>query len=684
MPARPMAEPNYLVLDFETASLVDLKVVGAEVYSQHPTTEILCLVYTVFGEKKLWVPGDPALGLRGAAQHPDVVFVAHNALFERAIWRNIMVPRFGFKDIPIERWHCTQAAAAWRALPLKLEHGNKVLGLEHQKDMEGSRITVAMSRPKKGIMVRSPELLQRVYTYCESDIDAEVDQFKRIGLLSTYERPIWELDALVNDRGVRVDLDFVRQAQLVAERASAPLMAEFEAMTGLDSANKVAKIVAWCIDQGFDVGSLGKDNLKALLGGSIDDDEEDTGGDPVSAYERVFGTPMLGNENIPMRGLPERVRRVLEIRRVLGSSSIKKLRRIPLCVAADGRVHGLEQYHGAITGRWTGRLFQPHNFPRGSLRLGNKSPPPQMVVDAIMTGDPAIVELVLNAPPIECIISSLRHTIVPAPGQLFGCGDFAGIEARIVLALAGQHDKTAMMASGVDVYLDMADDIYKHPKGTLTKADIAERTIGKNTVLGCGFQMGWETFKGRYCQHQTDEFAQGVIQTYRTVWAPRVPKLWYALEAAALEAVRDGRPHEAYGVVYRVWDDWMTARLPSGQTLFYFRPRFEPEGGKFGQDCWSFWAQHNSRWQNIQAYGGLLTENVVQALARGLLYEAMVRFENHGWPVVLTVHDEVLIETKSPDVKTMKEIMCYRSPWATAMKVPIDADVWVGDRYKKG
>jgi DNA polymerase len=308
-----------------------------------------------------------------------------------------------------------------------------------------------------------------------------------------------------------------------------------------------------------------------------------------------------------------------------------------------------------------------------------------IVVDAIMTGDWHYVEAIVG-PAIETVASGLRHALVAAEGDEFVCGDFASIEARIVLALAGQHDKTALLASGADVYLDMAGAIFGRP---VVKSETPLRQIGKNTVLGCGFQMGAAKFLARYCQGRTLEFAKSVIDAYRTVWAPLVPKLWYGLQDAATRAVWDRTPNEAFGVVYALEDRWLTALLPSGRKLWYYNPqpvtRAMPWDKNDIRPAFTYQAWKNGHLVTVTAYGGLLTENVVQALARDLLVSAMFKCRAENIPIVLTVHDEILAEVdkRRQAEQMLKQIMEDRDPWAIELKVPVLSECWSGGRYHK-
>lgn len=680
--------------------MLDLPECGADVYWHHILTEILCLVYTVDGASYVWRPGDPIDHLAALACDPNVIFVSHGP-FEQIGWAAKMVPEYGFPPLSIERWHDTMAACAWQAKPLALEKLAPAIRLPIEKDTEGRKHTLDMSKPmtkagaarsgivyQPGTLDRSPAAINRTIVYCRRDVDVEAMAHGRLGYPSAYERRVWELDQKINQRGVRIDQAFVRKAIEVVEKASRRLAAEFEILTGGLAPTQRDKLIGWCASQGVRLDNLQKEYLSRLLGGSIDDDP-----DELPAAEDYGLVPEEGDA-LPC--LPDGVRRALQIRQTLGSASIAKLPRMLACCGAGSRARYILQYHAAGTGRWGGRLFQPQNFPRGSLRLGaapvageqdkRKAPPVDMVVAAIMSGSPDVVEMILGAPAIECVVSSLRHAIVAEPGNVLLSGDFAGIEMRIVLALAGQYDKTELLATGKDVYIDMAGQIYRRP---VSKDDIAERTIGKNTVLGCGFGMGHKTFRARYCKDQTPEFAKGVIDAYRKQWAPKVPDLWKGLERAALEAVQTGRETHSYGITYKKSQGALHALLPSGQILWYNEPaltsRAMPWDATDVRLSWKYRAFKQGQWKEIHAWGGLLTENVVQALARGLLVDSMYRLEREGFPLVMTVHDEDVSEVPRAraDEEAFKQIMAEVPAWAAPIRVPVNVEGWQGERYRK-
>jgi DNA polymerase len=662
-----------IILDFETASPVDLKLCGAAVYAEHPLTEILCLVWRREGSNAfgVWAPlveeYADLYSLDLLAGNPGTIFVSH-ASFEQFIWRAILVP-LGLPELPPERWEDTQATAGWRSLPLQLEKLCKVLDLDVQKDMAGRRLTLGLSKPDKktGMLDRSRPSLERVIEYCKADVAGEEATLHHIGDLSPAERKVWLLDQEINQRGVRLDMEFVRLAQLVVDRATIPLTEEFRDLTGGINPGQRGKIIEWCAGQGTELENLQKPYLAELLGTREEDD----------AYESLAGDGDDGPVSAPGVSLPMHVRRVLAIRQMLGSTSIKKLVRMRACVCADGRARGLLQYHAAHSGRWGGRLLQPQNFPRGT------GLDPEIAVASILQGDPALVESSCGAAAIEVVGHSLRHALIPAEGYVFEVGDFAGIEMRVVLALAGQHDRCALLASGVDVYIDMANAIYN--RTDITKANIAERTIGKNTVLGCGFQMGAPKFHGRYCKDQPFEFAEKVVDAYRETWAPKVPALWNAFKVAVTECVRYGKTVEVYGCTFRRSGDFMAIDLPSGwQTLWYYRPQMHVRDEYGPSPC--YWAMKAGQWTRIYLYGGIICENIVQALARGILVEAMGRLNyREKRPVVLSVHDEAICEVPEgmADKAFFKAIMEETPAWVTKMGVPIEVEAWIGPRYRK-
>ena len=665
---------RWYIGDFETRSLCNLKEAGAWRYAEDLSTEIICFNLTdPHGNKRRWYPGDDPAWLIELAADEEVTIISWNVGFEKAIWRTILVRDLGFPDIPNPRWHDIMAAAAMKTIPQKLERAGPVLRLPVQKDMEGNKLVLSLSKPnRKGMLPDiTPEIRKRASDYCDTDLDTELEAHARLGFLPPGERKVWLLDQRINERGVRLDMEYVAKAQEVVDKASVPLLAEFARLTGGLKPTQRDKVIEWCSDNGFRPDNMQKEYMDEILG-SLEGEEDD--GDDSAAGEADLG------------GIPPIVREALQIRQLVTSASIKKLRRMRTCVCSTGRAYGLLQYHGAGPGRWAGRLLQPQNFPRGSLKLDGEAPPPELLVSAIMTGDPEYVQM-MYGPPVQAVVSGLRHAIIADPGRALLSGDFSTIEARICLALAGQHDKTAIMAAGKDIYIDMAQQIYKCPVDK--KKDPEKRQTGKNAVLGLGFGMGAPKFQSKYAKKEPLEFAQNVVETYRKEWAPLVPKLWYGLMGAATQTVHDRTVNEAFGVEYRLEDGWLTARLPSGRKLWYRNPQPAREAMPWDETdirrMFTYEALKMGQWKTIKAFGGLLTENVVQALARDLMVAAMFRAEQAGLPVILTVHDEIVCEPEAAraDVKALDQLMREGTVWSKALQIPIATETWTGDRYKK-
>jgi len=675
----------YWVLgDFETASACDLKRVGAWRYAEDPTTEILCFAFTAqYGGRKeyLWHPSMKTENstLMQFALDPNAIFVAHNVSFEKTIWRTIMVPEFGFPDIPDRRWHDTMASCAMLSLPQGLDRAAMALRLPNQKDREGSTFTLGLSKPNKktGMLNRTPEAYQRVGRYCMSDVAAEIDLLDRIGWLPLKERKVWLLYERINQRGLRIDLDFVAKAQQVVDLGSAPLRAEFAELTGGLRMGLRDKVLAWLRNHGVAIDNLQKETVADFLEEWEDAGYEDLSGDLVD--------DLCGDNRVPTG----KGRRALQIRSLVESSSIKKLQRMADCACADGRARGLLAYHGTMPGRPAGRLLQPTNFPRGTIEVGGRRPDVDTLVAAIMTGDPQYVEMAIG-PPVETVASSLRHALIADRGRVFFSGDYAKIQACIVLALAGQHDKAALMTHPtIDAYCNMAEQIYKRP--VTKKEHPEERQVGKNSVLGLGFQMGAKKFWAKYCkrQGQTLEFAQGVVDVYRKEWAPLVPKLWYSLQEAAIRAVWDGGMHEAYGIEYQIEREWLTARSPAGSKIWYPFPQktrrampWDPDDVRPG---FSFRAVKQGQWVEIDAFGGQLTENIVMRIEADIQEASAFRLEKNGFPIVLTVYDENVCEPELADAdeKAFEQLMLEVDPWVKACSIPIAVDCWQGSRYRK-
>lgn len=595
-----------------------------------------------------------------------------------------MVPFYGWPAVPPDQWYDTQASCAYRAIPLKLEMAAKVLGLEEQKGKVNSKFF----KPNKKTGLYPTEGIDVVYDYNLQDLRTETALLQRLRALPPEEMANWQLNQRIQARGIQLDLDFIKSAQTIVDRATVPLMAEFEKLTGLDKVGS-PKLIEWVGARGVTLPNMQAATIDSLLGVESEDEDDDEPGH----FDLTDFVP----------DLPGDVRRALEIRRILGSASVKKLRAMLACIGSNGRACGATQYHAATTGREGGRLFQPQNFPRGKIDKLKQKGGMNALIAAIRGEDPDVLAAMFETDAISAVATALRHAIIAKDGHVLNVGDFSTIEARIVLALAGQWDKVDLLANGGDPYCDIASQIFgwevdkkaaKDPGHPEHHKHLNARQTGKNSVLGLGFQMGKDKFHARYCEDQPLEFAERIVNVYRKEWAPEVPSLWREIEDAALLTVWERKPHEAYGIRYQLEDGWLSCRLPSGRKLWYFDPKPVRKEMKWStpeepdiRRSWTYRARKAGRMQTIDAYGGHLTENVVQATARDLLYHAMHRCEGEGLPVVLTVHDEIVCEVPESSCqnspKLLEEIMCDRPRWAIERKIPVAAECWVGKRYRK-
>jgi DNA polymerase len=663
--------------DFETRNIggCDLTKAGASRYAADPATEIICFGYRVDGTDHSWVPdrfhvsptlsthADTCERLARLAADPAVTFACFGG-FEQAIWQKIMVGRHGFPPIPTPRWVDLRATCSSLALPRALDKALAALGLPIEKDKEGQRLVRSLSRPNRrsGLYPElTPAIVERVAAYNRIDILAlEAMRKQGLGRLSAAEKAVWELDQRINARGIAIDVDFVAAAKRIAGQVMGEAIAEFAELTGGVLPTQVAKTREWLRGQ-----RCALPNLEA---------------------ETV-------DEALEAAGLPDDVRRALEIRQIVAAASLKKLDAMLAVVEPDGRARGLLQYHGAGTGRWSGQLIQPQNFPRPTLEADAD---PEELAAAVKTGDPD--QLRRWGKPIDVLVSSLRCALTAADGAMLGAGDFSMIEACVLLALAGQHDKCELIAEGADIYRDMAATIYGldrdafmgAPADQLSAEETEQRRTGKNGVLGCGYQIGAEGFYRRFCRHAEDgkELAARIVALYRNTWAPKVPILWRDLEGAARRAMlHPGQSVVANcGVAYRLTTraglPCLDCTLLNGKPLHYVNARLDSQD-KWGRPRWTYNAYKQGRWDAYEPYGGQLTENVVSALARELLVHAMFALEAAGYPIVFTVHDEIVV--KHPDVakEEIERIMSERPPWAEKLGVPVKVKAWIGRRYRK-
>lgn len=657
-----------ITLDVETFSECDLKKAGAWRYAEDPSTELLVATYSIDeAPVKTWWPGQPMPWDLCEAIENGAVIDAHNAMFERAIWTRILTPRHGWPLPEPHQWDCTMARAATRALPLALDPLGAALNLDTRKDKEGKGLITKLCKPRKptkkdpSTRNQDPALIQRMGEYCAQDTRTEVAVRRRLGPMPPAERKLWILDQKINARGIAVDVAGVRSALVVVGQIEERLGKEFEKLTGLGF-NQVTAVLEWLAARGLVLEDLTKDTVAETL-------EECT-------LERDHP-----------------VRRVLELRQILAKASTKKLKALLASVCSDGRVRGTQQYHGAFTGRWAGRLVQPQNLPRPHWDApeGRENEWVAGLVSAIRTEDVDFVEEVYGIKgtsmyrgAMQAVVDALRSMFIAGPGKKLVSGDLSAIEAVGLAGLAGQESKLDVFRKRLDPYCTTASLIFGY-EVTSKKTHPKERQVGKVGELAFGYGGGvnaWRNFD------RTDTYSDEEINGFKRGWReghPAIEQFWHALEAAAIAAV-NGTPTEVNGILYRLQGEYLVCRLPSSRTICYYQPRLKETVTPWGKRVivLTYMAQKEGRWKRVQTWGGKLAENVTQAACRDVLVPGMFAAEEEGLEIVLTVHDEIVVEVdedRSGVVEVLTGAMAQNPGWA--FNWPIRSEGWEGRRYRK-
>ena len=653
--------------DFETRSEVELKDVGLDVYARHPSTDVWCFAWAIDdGEPDIWFPGMPAPAPTKLLATSQVLY-AHNAQFEIAIWNHIMVPRYGWPKIYPHSVRCTMAMAYAMSLPGSLENASAALGLSEQKDMAGHRLMMQMSRPRgyddagKPIWWDDFDKQIALQNYCKQDVRTEQALCKRLLTLSPSEQKLWALDYKINQRGVHVDRLAVSQAMTVVKRESDRLNAELFTVTEgcVSSTTEVAALTKWIQHKGVEIDGLAKADVIDAL--KLDD-------------------------------VPADVRRALLIRQEGGKTSTAKLRTVLEILGDDDRARGLLQYHAAGTGRWGGRKLQPQNMPRPSI----SHEVIEQVLDTLATCTPDEAHSIITAlfdNPLTVISDCLRGMISAAPGNILLCADFANIEGRGLAWIAGEQWKLDAFraydaGTGPDIYKLSYAKSFRIPVEQVTKEN---RFVGKVQELALGYQGGvgaFQTMAKAYRVEVSDERAEEVKVAWREAH-PHVVQFWYDIERAAKEAVRHpGHTFAGGTTMFLVKGSFLFCKLPSGRVLTYPYPKLKPKMTPWGEEKEQIHYMSvdgkTKKWRETHTYGGKLTENVVQALSRDILAEAMTRLDAEGYPIVLHVHDEIVAEVeahKNWDLKLFEAYMKRVPTWAAGL--PIAVEGWRGARYRK-
>lgn len=658
-----------LTIDFETRSKASIKKTGAWAYAEDPSTQIMCLAVKCNADPAViyipkyfcrLLPANHGLPLIDADQvlasvQKAAVIEAHNAGFERAVWHFICQKRLGWPEIPLAKWRCSAAKAAAFALPRALEDAGAALGLPIIKDREGHRIMLKLSKPRKptkhnaALWHESPEELLKLFQYCIRDVEAEYCLSSTLRDLSFAEQNLWFLDQKINTRGIYADVDAAQCAiKLIAQHAE-ELQKKLRQITcgKVKTGKQLAALLAWVNAHGADLPDLKADTVKAVL--------EDK------------------------NGLPAVTRRVLKIRQSLSLSSPAKYEAIVLRSNTDHRLRGLLMYHGASTGRWTGVGVQPHNLPRGAFSDTD------LCIELIQKLDLNGIEL-FYGDPMVALSTCIRPMLCAVPGNDLIAADFSSIEGRVLAWLADEKWVLDAYRVGKDMYVINAAKTLGIPEGQVTK-DLRQH-YGKPGELACGYQGGANAVRafGAGKDMTDEEILEKIVYPWRSA-RPNIVGFWQDMEKCVIRAIKTGKTVYYRNLKWGLKGNFLHCRLPSGRVLSYYKPclkkREMPWGKVKRQISFTGVDTYTKKWCRQYTYGGKLTENLVQAVSRDIMAEAMVRLETAGYLIVLTVHDEVISEVKKGfgSLQEFEALMAQAPCWAEGL--PIAVGGWRTKRYRK-
>lgn len=653
---------NILFIDVETYSSVDIKKSGAYKYIESPDFEILIVGYAINDGPVNTV--DLAQGEELPEEFEELLLdencikVAHNAVFERLSFK-----RIGY-NIPAEQWYCTSVKAAYCGLPLSLDGVSKALNLTDKKLDTGKALIKYFSCPCKptrvnGMRARNypkhaPEKWEMYKEYNRYDVLAEREIYNRLSKyeIPTIERQLYVLDQNINDRGILVDIELAKAAISVDNEYTELLTKRAQQLTGLENPNSPIQICKWIERKtGCAVLSLSKETMPDLLKEFAD-------------YPDVI--------------------ELLNIRKKLSKTSIKKYYAMLNCAMKDNRVRGTFQFYGANrTGRWAGRLLQLQNLSKN--HVDNIQVPRSL----IRNRDWETVEILYDD--VADILSQLVRTALIAPeGKMFSVADFSAIEARVISWLANERWRMDVFRGDGKIYEATGAKMFNVPISAITKGSvlrdkskISELALGYEGSLGALKRMGGERMG------LSDTEMMSLVRKWRSA-NPAIVDMWHEIDEASKEAVKYQRPVPCTcrNIIFDCDGDFMTIQLPSGRKLFYHRPMFRHK--KVGRStieslCYYGVVQETKQWGEIDTYGGKLTENIVQAISRDVLGNSMLNLEAVDYHPVCHIHDECLVEVPAENAKEyyneMTYIMSIPPEWASDL--PLRADGYVTPFYLK-
>lgn len=665
-------------LDFETSSLVNLKNVGLDVYAKHPSTTVLMLAWAVDNDfPQLWQPrlGPMPSQLRELLADSTVIKCAWNFNFEKDIFEFVL-------NIPtkLSEWYDPSILCAYMSLPIGLHRAGDALSIAGKKihiigDNRPVKLFSVPSKATKKMLKNGSEPLyfknwdthpddwKTFCEYCIQDVISERDVHyaacAQNSPMTPEEHLAWLLDQRMNETGVYIDMDFVLKAQAIAKDESDAILAKMKTIMGVENPNSRDQQLTWLKPRGYPYTSL-----------------------DVEHIEEALKLPFLTPE----------VRQILELKEKLGGSAYKKFQSIIDRVGPDGRLRDQFVYHGAHTGRWSGRGVQLQNLYKPDKDASKVA---DAIIKAVKDGT-YTQSMFPHIQTMTAIASVIRASFAAAPGKKFVVGDLAQIESRVLAALANCLAMLDAYKKGHDLYKEFMSWLLDIP---IEQVDSDQRAYGKVVILGSGFQMGVDKFVD-YCatfgitmplvsDDPNEVTAHKCIYGFREKYK-EIPDFWKALDAGTKDAVRYGKCIYVNGLVIDGRNPkCLKIKLPSGRFIHYFNPRLIKERSSYNnrmQEVLYYTAYDSKGVQDKKLYGGLICENVVQAIARDLLLAGMLNAESAGGKVIMTIHDEIACEVSVDSnftLDTLLSCMVQVPEWGQHLGFVLAAEGWEGPYYRK-
>lgn len=642
-----------LEIDIETYSSVNLQKSGVYRYVEADDFEILLFGYSIDGGEVMvinLVNGEKIpKKILDALTDENITKWAFNAQFERVCLSRYLGYPFGYYLNP-SSWRCSMVWSAYMGLPLSLEGVGAVLGLEKQKLTEGKDliryfcVPCAPTKSNGGRTRNMPsddeEKWQRFKAYNKRDVETEIQIQQRLIKFPVPE-DIWDeyhLDQEINDRGIKVDMDFVKQAIAMDEISHEKLMSAMQQLTELDNPNSVQQMKGWLSENGLETDTLGKKVVAELL-----------------------------------KDAPEHLAEVLKLRQQLAKSSVKKYTAMENAICADSCARGMFQFYGANrTGRFAGRLVQLQNLPQ------NHMPDLKEARGIVKSGDYETLEMLYEDIP-DTLSQLIRTAFVPKDGNKFIVADFSAIEARVLSWLAGEEWRTEVFARGGDIYCASASQMFKVPvekhgvNGHLRqKGKIAE------LALGYGGSVGALKAMGALEMGLAEEELKPLVNAWRAS-NPNIVKFWWDVDSVVKKCIKENKPQKTNNIEFHCMSGMLFIVLPSSRQLSYVKPRIGEN--IFGGESVTYEGVGGTKkWERIESYGPKFVENIVQAISRDILMHAMKTLRTCN--IVAHVHDEVIIETDPRiSIDSVCDQMGRVPPWAKGLL--LNADGYECDFYKK-